>query len=479
MHIGSGIRTAWHTALTAILLVGYALGVIVGSARAVERKPNIVLIMADDLGWKDLHCYGNTRLDTPSIDRLAVQGMLFTDAYAASPVCSPTRAAMMTGQAPARLGITNHAPGHPDRFRPEGSNLAEADWTRHLALEHVTIAERLKEAGYATGFFGKWHLSYRPRNSTENPLETMLRAEWQGFDVNIGGCYRGGPPSYFEPYKIPNIEPRREGDYLPERLADEAIAFLEEQQEKPFFLCWWNYSVHYPFEAPQHLIEKYEDRVGPGINNHVYAAMIEGMDTAIGRVLKTLDSLGMTDGTLVIFTSDNGAYNSDTRPLRGGKGHLFEGGIRVPLIVRWPGVVQPGSTCSTPVISMDAYPTILSAAGLSEESGRVLDGESIQPLLSQTGSLDRNAIYFHYPNYAFHKKNRLGSAIREGDMKLIKRYDDGSVELYNLEDDIGETNNLALKSPEVAQRLQSKLDAWLKETGAKMPILVAEQEDQL
>lgn len=469
MHPAGGIRTTWQAAMVGILMSVCWL-----AAWASDKKPNIVLIMADDLGWKDLRCYGNTTLDTPSIDRLAEQGMLFTDGYAASPVCSPTRAAIMTGQAPARLGLTNHAPGHPAQFHPEGSNMAEADWTRHLGLEHVTIAERLKVAGYATGFFGKWHLSYRPRDAGGPPLEQELRAEWQGFDVNVGGCDRGGPPSYFEPFGIPNIEPRREGDYLPERLADEAIAFMDERRDEPFFLCWWNYSVHYPFEAPQHLIEKYQDRVGMGIKNPVYAAMIEGMDTAIGRLLARLDELDLSRDTLLIFTSDNGSFDADLRPLRGEKGFLFEGGIRVPLIVRWPGVVQPDSKCSTPVISMDIYSTILEAAGLMPEPNQIMDGESILPLLTQAGTLNRTAIYFHYPNYAFHKQNRLGSAIREGALKLIKNYDDQSVELYNLVEDIGETNNLALKSPAAAARLEGKLQTWLSETGAKMPTRVAE-----
>ena len=420
----------------------------------------------------DLHCQGNQRFDTPNIDRLASQGMRFTAAYAAAPVCSPTRAAMMTGQSPARLAITNHAPGHPDGFRPEGSDLQGAEWTRYLALEHVTIAERLKAAGYATGFIGKWHLCYRPPNA-KPPSELNLRAEWQGFDLNIGGCRLGGPPSYFEPYRIPNIEPRREGDYLPERLADESITFIREHRDEPFFLCWWNYSVHYPFEAPEHLIEKYQERVGPGIKNPVYAAMIEGLDTAIGRVLAALDEMELTGDTLVIFKSDNGAYNADSRPLRGAKGHLFEGGIRVPWIVRWPGVVKAGSVCSTPVISMDTYPTVLEAVGLKPDPKKSLDGESIVPLLRQTGTLDRDALYFHYPNYAFHKRNRLGSAIREGDFKLIARYDDGSVELYNLATDIGETTDLSNSSPEMARRLRRKLDAWLEESGAKMPVRVS------
>ncbi len=439
---------------------------------SISSRPNVVVIMADDLGWKDLHCQGNERLDTPHLDQLATQGMRFTNGYAAAPVCTPTRAAMMTGLSPARLAITNHAPGNPDRFAPEGAVVAEADWNRHLALDYTTIAERMWEAGYATGFVGKWHLSYRPRSANDGPTEIELRPEHQGFDLNIGGCFRGGPPSYFEPYRIPNIEPRREGDYLPERLADESIAFIEEHRDGPFFLCWWNYSVHYPFEAPEELIAKYKDRVGPGIKNHIYAAQIEGMDRAIGRLLAALDEKGLADNTLVIFNSDNGSNNGDNAPLRGGKGHLHEGGIRVPWIVRWPGVVEANTLCDVPVISMDTYPTILEAVGLSRDDHEARDGVSLLPLLKQAGTLDRDALYFHYPNYAFHKRNRLGSAIREGDFKLIKWYDDDSMELYNLADDIGESRNLAESSPAAVARLAGKLDEWLKETDAKFPVRV-------
>lgn len=442
------------------------------SGNADRKPPNIIVIMADDLGWMDLHCQGNERLDTPNIDRLATQGMRFTNAYAAAPVCTPTRAAMMTGQSPARLQITNHAPGHPDGFHPDGSDLREAEWTRHLALEHVTIAERLKEAGYATGFIGKWHLSHRPGRDGDGPYEPRLRPEWQGYDLNIGGCGLGGPPSYFEPYKIPNIKPRREGEYLPDRLADESITFIKAHRHERFFLAWWNYAVHYPMQAPQHLIDKYKNR--GGIKRPVYAAMIEGMDRAIGRVLTALDDMGLTDDTLLIFTSDNGSLYGN-QPLRANKGFLYEGGIRVPWIVRWPGVVKPGSACSTPVISMDTYPTILEAVGLKRDPDKLLDGENIVPLLRQTGTLDRRSLYFHYPNYAFHKQNRLGSAIREGDYKLIKHYDDGSVELYNLARDIGEKHNLATESPLVARDMKRKLDAWLEDSGAKMPIRVTEK----
>ena len=441
---------------------------VIDAASTARKQTNIVLIMIDDLGWMDLHCQGNKRLDTPNIDKLASQGMRFTDAYAAAPVCSPTRAAIMTGQSPARLGITNHLPDRK-QFQPDNAKLRSAKMLGHLPLEHVTLAEKLKEAHYATAFLGKWHLSGRGKEG--DTAEPKLRPEHQGFDVNVGGCGFGGPPSYFEPYRIPNITPRREGEYLPDRLADEAIDFIRANRDGPFFVALWNYTVHWPMQAPQNLVQKYESRVGPGVKDARYAAMIEAMDSAIGRVVTTLDELKLSDDTLVIFTSDNGGFDgvSDCRPLRASKGYLYEGGIRVPLIVRWPGVVRPGTTCRTPVISTDFYPTLLEVAGVTSNAGKPIDGESIIPTLRQTGRLNRKAIFFHYPNYAWHRSNRLGGAIREGDYKLIKWYDDDSVELYNLADDLSEKNDLSAKMPRKASDLKRKLEAWLAESEASMP----------
>lgn len=448
------------------------------SAGAVS--PNIIVIMADDLGWRDLHCYGNERVDTPALDQLAAEGMRFTDAYAAAPVCSPTRAAMMTGQSPSRLALTNHAPGHPDGFTLEGSNLQEARAVRNLALGYVTIAERLSAAGYHTAHLGKWHLSYMSPKDAGELKEPDLRPDKQGFDINIGGCFRGGPPSYFSPYRIPTLPDGEKGEYLPERLADEAIDFIQKKHDQPFFLNWWPYSVHYPMEAREALITKYRQRQRDegGIRDPIYAAMIEAMDTEIGRFLKALDEAGLRDSTLVIFKSDNGGYNGDNRPLRGFKGMLFEGGIRIPWIVRWPGRVQPGAVCTTPVISTDCYPTLLEVAGLPPTPNHALDGKSLVPLFEGGQDIDRDALYFHYPNYAFHKQNRLGSAIREGNHKLIKRYDDGSLELYDLSQDLGEKNNLASTSSDHARRLERKLDAWLVKTGAQLPTRASPEKKQ-
>ncbi|MCB1208775.1 MAG: sulfatase [Verrucomicrobiales bacterium] len=412
-------------------------------------QPNIVVIMADDLGWRDLHGYGNDQVDTPHLDQLAKDGMKFTQAYAAAPVCTPTRAAMMTGQSPARLGITNHAPGNPDGFALPGSNLQEPQTVRHLALSYTTIAERLASAGYATAHIGKWHLSHANPSSKDGVTEPDLRPEHQGFSLNVGGCHMGGPPSYFAPYRIPTLKDGPPGEYLPERLSDEAIQFVQAHRDGPFFLNWWPYDVHYPMQARDALIAKYRQR--KGLKDPVYAAMIEAMDAAIGRFLRALDEAGLRDNTLVLFTSDNGGYNGDNRPLRGLKGMLTEGGIRVPWIVRWPGRVRPGVTCDTPIISTDCYPTLLDAAGLPPTPNHPLDGKSLMPVLKETGELGRDTLFFHYPNYAFHKLNRLGSALREGDFKLIHYYDTDELALYDLGQDIGETKNLASKSPELAQ----------------------------
>ncbi|NQU24463.1 MAG: sulfatase [Candidatus Nealsonbacteria bacterium] len=436
---------------------------LIGATSTAAEKPNIVFFLIDDLGWMDLSCQGNKLIDSPNIDKLAGQGMRFTDAYAAAPVCSPTRAAIATGQSPARLHITNHISRKP--FLREDSKLLPAERLDHLALEHVTIAERLKAAGYATAFMGKWHLA---QSGLGNP---EFYPEHQGFDVNLGGCGYGGPPGYFAPYRIHNLQSKTDDEHLPDRFADEAISFIRTNRDGPFMLFLWHYTVHWPVEAPEHLLKKYEKRSGLGLKDHRYGAMVEAMDAAVGRVLAALDELKLTERTLVVFTSDNGAYGgvADNRPLRAAKGHLYEGGIRVPAIVRLPGVVRPGTLCREPIISTDFFPTLLAAAGLKPDADVPADGENLLPLLKQTGPLKRSAIHFHYPNFAFHRDNRLGGAIRQGDYKLIEFYEDDSVELYNLANDIGETRDLSAEMPEKAAEMKGKLDAWLKESGAKMP----------
>lgn len=465
--------TAWLSVLTVGLT---AITAVAGEPAA---RPNIVLIMADDLGWKDLHCYGNPTLDTPALDRLAVEGVRFTNGYAAAPVCTPTRAAIMTGLSPARLQITNHAPGHEPGFHLPGSALQEAAWQPFLALKRVTLAERLQDAGYTTAFLGKWHLSHRKGRDAHGLYEPQLRPEHQGFDLNVGGCDYGGPPSYFAPYRLPNLTAQADGEYLPERLADEAIAFVRAQPaEQPFFLCWWNYSVHYPFQAPEELIVKYRGREKAGNENPTYSAMIEGMDRAIGRLLAALDARGLTNNTLVVFTSDNGPFAADVRPLRGEKGYLYEGGIRVPWIVRWPGVVPAETVSSDPIISTDLFPTLLAAAGVEQDADESCDGVDLMPMLRGEATLPPRDLTFHYPNYAFHKQNRLGSAIRRGDYKLIHFYDDDSVELYDLAEDLSEETDLSATLPDLAADLREELARELAAAGARFPesLPVAETE---
>lgn len=456
-------RDVLFVLILAVVSDGFADDAAPRKLPAKSRPPNIVLVVIDDLGWMDLACQGNRLIETPHLDRLATQGMRFTDAYSAAPVCSPTRAALMTGKSPARLRITNHIPDRP-QFTPADAKLLPAEMRNHLPLAEVTVAERLQAAGYATGFFGKWHLA---GNGDES-----LYPDRQGFDVNLGGCALGGPPTFFDPYGIPTLPNRRKGEYLPDRLVDEAAQFLRTQRDRPFFLCLWTYTVHWPMEAPQKLLDKYADRKGRGLNDTRFGAMVEAMDAAVGRLLMELDRLELTNDTLLVFTSDNGGFAgvSDNRPLRESKGHLYEGGIRVPLIVRWPGVVKPGTICNVPVISMDFFPTLLDAAGVPYVAKEAPDGQSLVPLLKQAGSLNRDAIFFHYPNYAWHRSNRLGSAIRSGPYKLIEYFDDNSIELFNLADDLSETHNLAVEKPELASKLRNQLAAWRDESEAAMPV---------
>jgi arylsulfatase A len=461
------------------LMFAFALGAI-GSGATIDaaetaKPPPILLIMTDDQGWMDLGCQGNKRLRTPRLDALAKEGVRFTDAYSASPVCSPARAALITGLAPARLRITQHGPDGPG-FWPADRPVQPPPAEHVLPLETVTLAERLKKAGYATGFFGKWHLSgeHDPRNAQAGGPDFW--PEHQGFDVNVGGCGFGGPPTYFDPYRIPAIKPRRAGEYLTDRLADEAVTFIKAHRDQPFFVCLWTYNPHYPFEAPAELVKNYEGQTGPGLKNPIYAAQIEATDRAIGTVLDALQRLALAEETLVIFTSDNGGWDgaTDNRPLRSGKGDLYEGGLRVPLIVRWPRLVAsgkpvpPGTVNETPVVLMDLSATVLDAAGIPLGKDETLDGVSLRTVL-EGKELPPRPLYFHYPHYAWHKSNRPGGAIRAGSHKLIRRYDDDSLELFDLTQDLGERRNLASQQPELAARLNAMLEKWLETTGAQLP----------
>ena len=424
-------------------------------------KPNVILILADDFGWKDLAGYGSDFYESPHIDQLARDGMKFTQAYSACTVCSPTRAAILTGKYPARLHVTDWIPGLP----PANPKLLVPDWTKYLPLEEVTLARALKSAGYVTASIGKWHLGgeeYYP--------------EKHGFDINIAGSSAAAPTSYFAPYKIPTLSEGVDGEYLTDRLGDEAVRFVEQQRENPFFLYLAHFAVHLPIQGKAELVKKYRAKKRPGQvqTNAIYAAMIESMDDTVGRIRRKLDELKLAERTVVIFASDNGGRVPTTSnlPLRVGKGSCYEGGTRVPLIISWPGVTKAGSVCDTPVISMDLYRTLLEIAGAPDAANKGVDGVSLVPLLRQTGRLQRDELFWHYPHYQHYQLGGTSpyGAIRAGDFKLIEFFDDMRVELYNLKEDIGEQNDLAAKLPEKVDQLRTRLHAWRQEVGAQMPV---------
>jgi uncharacterized sulfatase len=433
-----------------------------GWARAARgaggRPPNIVFILADDLGWADLGCYGNAYHETPRIDGLAAEGMRFTDAYAACPVCSPTRASFMAGQYPARIGMTDFIYGH---WRPYEKLRVPINDPQYLRTELTTVAEALGDAGYACGCFGKWHLDL----GTHGPGA-------HGFDdfVETTGWTHFGNTSKPD-IGIP------EDTYLTEALADLAGDFMASHRDEPFFLLLSHFAVHIPLEARAELIARYQDKAGPegGVNHPVYAAMVEHLDRSVGTVLDRLDTLGLADDTLVVFYSDNGGlyqrYDGQgdivttNAPLRGEKGTLYEGGIREPLIVRWPGRVEAGAVCREPVTTPDFYPTFLEMAGAAPPD-QPLDGASLLPLLNGAGGLDREAIYWHYPHY--HHSTPAG-AVRAGDWKCIEFFEDGRLELYNLALDPAERHNRASEHPDRATALQARLAAWRAGVEAAMP----------
>ncbi|HUU68956.1 MAG TPA: sulfatase [Planctomycetota bacterium] len=451
------------------------------------KRPNIVFILIDDMGWRDLACYGSTFYETPNLDRLAAGGMQFTQAYAACPVCSPSRASILAGKYPARVGVTNFIGG-----RAKGK-VVEPEYTRYLPLEEHCLARALKAGGYTTWHVGKWHLG-----------SSQYWPERHGFDVNIGGCDWGMPRfGYFSPWKMPTLTDGPGGEYLTDRLTEEAIALIRGNRGKPFFLNLWHYAVHIPIQMKPDLVSKYEAKAkalgldkqkvleeGPPFpcehkkTQHIvrrlvqsdpaYAAMVENLDWNIGRVLHALDETGQAENTMVIFTSDNGglatAEGSPTsnRPLAEGKGWMYEGGTREPLIVRWQGVIKPGSTCSVPVSSPDFYPTLLEAAGLDPIPEQHCDGVSLMPLLRGGDELDREAIYWHYPHYG-NQGGTPGCSMRMGDFKLIEFFEDGRLELYNLRDDVSEDHNIADANPELVGRMHGMLVEWRESVGARIP----------
>jgi arylsulfatase A-like enzyme len=442
-----------------LIFASVALGLFPLWASAAQ-PPNIVLILADDLGWTDLACFGSKLYETPNIDRLASDGVKFTQAYSACTVCSPTRAALLTGKYPARLHVTDWIPGLP----PENPRLLVPEWTKFLPLQEISLGRAFKSAGYATASIGKWHLGgeeYWP--------------DKHGFDLNLAGTEAPSPKTYFAPYNIATLPEGPEGEYLTDRLAVEAGKYLDQHKDKPFFLYLPHFAVHLPVQGKQDIIKKYRAKIGAGLaqTNAGYAAMIESLDAAVGTVRSKLNELKLADKTVVIFASDNGGRVPTTSnlPLRVGKGSCYEGGTRVPLIVYWPGVTKPGNVCETPVISMDLYPTLLEIVGQQKAAQKGLDGVSLVPLLRNNRKLKRDELFWHYPHYQHYQ---LGGttpygAIRKGDFKLVEFFDDMRVELYNLKEDIGEQHNLAVQMPAKVEELRKRLHAWRKEVGAQMP----------
>jgi len=516
-----GIRT-WVVATTFALLAGFFSAISVGAS---QRPPNVILVLADDLGWRDLGSYGSSFYETPHIDRLASQGVRFTQAYAACHVCSPTRASIMSGKYPARLHLTDWLTGRRDY---PFQKLKNAEIHQQLLLSEVTVAEALKEHGYRTAHIGKWHIGEEPYG----PLK-------QGFDIQIPRWNKGWPKvGYYAPFQLDGLDDQ-EGQYLTDRLTDEAEKFIDSNKDHPFFLYLSHFAVHDPIQGRPDLVTKYEAKrnrmqpsVGPDFvlegnpdelqspsrdelskrlkqpawsgfkvlpertvkikqhqDNVHFAAMVESLDESVGRLMGKLKSLNLEQDTIVIFFSDNGgmsaanfgrpdrivgkdrldeAFATSNLPLRGAKGWLYEGGIRVPLILHWPDHYAPGHECHEPVISTDLYPTILDLAGLPQRPEQHQDGKSLVSLVQGAQSLDREAIYWHFPHYSNHGMQSPGAAIRSGNYKLIEYFENNKLQLFDLKQDVGEQNDLSRKEPAKAAELQRMLHRWRAEVSASM-----------
>ncbi len=449
--------------------------------RGQPAPPNIIVVLVDDLGWADLSVQGSSYFETPHLDGLAAQGVRFTDAYAAAAICSPSRAALLTGRYPARIGITDWIRSRfqggsiPADKRNPGEYVGAPDerlstppnplWMEH---EEITLAEMLKQAGYATAHIGKWHLG-----------ADDWYPEKQGFDVNIGGTDFGQPPSYFDPYTrkgqgpINTLAPRREGEYLTDREADEAVRFIRRHRNEPFFLYMAHYGVHTPIQGRPDKVERFKEKPVTNQNDAVYAAMVSSIDDAMGRILGTLEELDLARRTLVIFTSDNGGLLGPTHnaPLRSGKGYPYEGGIRVPFIVRWPGTIPAACISYEPVSGIDVLPTLLAAADVALPEERAIDGVSLLAHLKSGGTapLDRERLFWHFPHYRNGQEIPPYSIVREGDWKLIRWWEGPRFELYNLAADLGETMDLSAEKPEMVREMEARLTEWLQSTGARVP----------
>lgn len=439
------------------------------TAAPKERPPNVIVILVDDLGWADLGCYGNRFHETPHIDQLAREGVRFTSAYSACTVCSPTRASLLTGKYPARLHLTDWISGHP---RPHAA-LRVPDWVQSLPHNERTLATALHDIGYRSASIGKWHLG----NTNSYP-------ENHGFDVNQGGYERGQPPSYHAPYRIPTLSEDQPGHFLTDRESEEAIRFIEQNRDRPFFLYLPHYAVHTPLAGKSNVVAKYQAKTkvrgeSDRVQNPVYAALLESVDTSLGKIREALARLNLSDQTVILFTSDNGGLilggnqaPTSNAPLRSGKGSPYEGGVRVPLIALWPHVTPAGAVCAIPVITPDLYPTVLGISGARQAPEGVVDGMDLRPLLRNPSQssliMRRRALFWHYPHYHPGGSTPYG-AIREGNYKLIETFEKGDLELYDIVKDLGEARNLAKERPEVAARLLRKLRQWRARVGAQMP----------
>lgn len=459
--------------------------VCVGSVMPSEAagvRPNIVLILADDLGVHDLGCYGADLHETPAIDGLAREGMRFLRAYSPSPVCTPTRASLLTGKHPARLRMTIWSEG--SLKGPTDRRMLQATSLHDLPRTEVTLAKHLQAAGYLTASVGKWHLG-----------DANHAPEAHGFDVNIGGTHWGAPASFFFPYRgsgrfgaelryVPHLEFGREGEYLTDRLTDEALRVIDAgaARRQPFFLYLAHHAPHTPIEAKASDVAYFESKLRPGLvhRNPVYAAMVRSLDESVGRVLGRLRERGLETNTMVVFASDNGGYlGTDARqtipvttnaPLRSGKGSLYEGGIRVPLVVKWPGVTKAGSTSGEAVVLTDLFRTLMTAAGLAVPAGLPEDGVDLTAVLREPASkVGRQALYFHYPHYYHAPKTAPASAVQAWPWKLVEHLEDGRAELFDLGKDPGESRDLSGVEPEQVLELRKRLAGWRSEVGAAMP----------
>jgi arylsulfatase A-like enzyme len=444
--------------------------------KQAEQLPNVLLILVDDLGIRDLGCYGQQFIQTPHIDRLAGEGMVWKNAYSSCPVCSPTRASILTGKNPARIHFTGHITAIERHRHPENSSIIPPDDLMYIPYEELTLPEALGKVGYVTGSFGKWHVGgpgYWPED--------------QGFTVNVGGWTHGSPPAYFYPYerpesswnsRIPTLEGGEEGEYLPDRLTDEAIRFIRANRAQPFFVYLSYYAVHTPLQAPDNLVKKYESLVKETGIDPVYAAMVDRVDENVGKLISFLDEAGLSEKTLVIFTSDNGGLETvtDNAPFRRGKGHLYDGGIRIPLIMQWTGIIEPGSISQNRTISMDLYPTILNAAGIDTDTIEELDGRSLMEDIQGTTPSRGSDLHWYYPHYGIGMDP--GGILVEGDYKLIVHYDPFKVELFNIRTDTSESNDVSAQHPELAEELENKYSKWLTDIDAIMHCENPESENR-